>query len=272
MSNAQGLSRRDLLVAGGVAGLGGLAAMRGAEAAVVQSSSGPVSGAQYTLHFINNSSNPWDFCIYQKDPGLVTVPGVMSLAWFAQQVAPTTHTQYQWTINYDLVWSQVGTVAPGVIFDASQVRPADIQTPSNNQITLDKVISTSPGYYSFGPQSTGPQGSLVIQCGSNISPADNVLAGIAMSGVGTFVAPTQPNINLTFTPNPQYWVSFGTYVQGQVLSIQEMTNDGQVLFPPNTYTMTAILNSDNTWTIAPTSSSQVSTALKALRAHRMKRA
>ena len=42
---------------------------------------------EYTMNFFNNSDNSWNFCCYQKDPGILS-RGALSAAWF---VAETVH-------------------------------------------------------------------------------------------------------------------------------------------------------------------------------------
>lgn len=199
----------------------------------------------YSLIFQNNSSNAGDVCVYQQAPDL-GVPNVMSLAWFAKYTFPTTQVQFSWQINYNFVWSQTGVLVPGVMFIASQSPSANLS--SSNQITLDYQQSA----YEFTNQTVGAEpGSLYITETQNI-PLSQAAVGIGMSGVGTFVVQAQPNLNLVFTPHPTYWITFGTYQPGQVLDIEEINNPAQITFPPNVYSMTAILQPDNTWTVQPT--------------------
>lgn len=214
------------------------------------------SGVQYSLVFVNHSSQLGSACIYQQDPD-ITIPDVMSLAWFAKAAAPTTKVVFNWSITYDFVWSETGNLVPGVIFTASQTWPADLT--STNQVTLTQA----GGAYTFQNQRPGPrQGTLYITEDGTL-PANAASVGVGMSGFGTFAVSTQPNNNLTFTPHPQYWITFGNYVQGEVMDIGSVNNPAQIQFPPNVYSMTAILNADNTWTIQPTS--QVNTLFAAAR-------
>ncbi len=98
----------------------------------------------------------------------------------------------------------------------------------------------------------GPRGGSLYIMEDGRIPVGQASVGIGMSGFGTFVAPAQPNMNLIFTPNPEYWITFGTYVQGEVVDITAVNNPAQIKFPLNVYSMTAILNPDNTWTITST--------------------
>lgn len=208
-------------------------------------------GNIYSLTFVNNSNNNWDFCCYQEDPN-IGVQDVMSLAWFAFPVAPTTSVTFSWTINYQFVWSQVGTLSPGVRFSASQKWDADLENA--NYVDFDRLPNNA---FTFKNKSTFDNpGTLYINQLGNV-PADTAAVGINMgiegappgAGSGTFVVPAQPNIMASFTPHPLYWVTFGKYAPGQVLDIQQITKKAKVAFPVNVYDMFAILGQDNKWTI-----------------------
>jgi len=204
------------------------------------------TGVQYSLIFQDNSQLQGSVCVYQYAPD-INQQGVMSLAWFAQPSNPTTRIVFNWNVNYDFVWAETGELVPGVMFVASQTWPADLSTM--NQVTY----SEQSGAYTFENQGPGPvQGTLFVK-ESSLIPANASAVGIGMSGNGTFVVQAEPNITASFTPHPAYWITFGSYTEGEVLNIQEITNPAQISFPVNVYSMTAILNADNTWTVQPTS-------------------
>ncbi|MBW6421663.1 protein rhiA [Rhizobium sp. XQZ8] len=206
----------------------------------------------YSLTFINDSENDWSFCCYQEDPN-ITMQGVMSLAWFAFPVASTTSVTFQWNINYQFVWSQMGKLSPGVLFKAGQKWDADLQTA--NSVDFTRKSNTA---FSFENLTTGSApGTLYINQDGTI-PLHTAAIGINMgiqgapagAGSGTFVVPAQPNIIASFTPHPTYWVTFGDYVAGQVLDTQQIGQKEEIKFPVNVYDMCAILGPDNKWTTA----------------------
>ena len=203
-------------------------------------------GVQYTVNFLNKSTNPGSACVYQEDPNL-GVENVMSLAWFSMYAFPTTSILFQWTIDYSFVWGQTGQLVPGVQFNAAQTWSADLS--NTNQVTLDYLSNA----YTFENQTKGPApGSLTVSETAAV-PLKQASVGIGMSGAGTFVVQAQPNLSLKFTPHPRYWITFGTFRQGQVLDITQITGAQEIDFPPGVYSMAAILNADNSWTIQPTS-------------------
>lgn len=207
----------------------------------------------YTLRVINNSTNFVDMCMYQEDPD-IGVNNVMSLAWFVKPAYPTTTVTFRWTVDYSFVWSETGELIPGVFFDASQVWPADpsvvkAATPTNagNQIGFSHP---SPNAYTFTSTTTSgaQEGTLYVKEAADV-PLKQASVGIGMSGAGTFAVQAQPNLNLTFTPHPIYYLAAGTYSAGEVLDIGSITNPVDLRYPAGVFSKTAILNEDNTWTV-----------------------
>jgi hypothetical protein len=199
---------------------------------------------EYSILFANQSSNTGDVCIYQTSPNIDN-PNVMSLAWLTKAAHPTTNVKFNWSIDYDFEWAETGELVPGVVFEASQVWAANLT--NQNSVRLNYL----QGAYTFDNLSqTGEEGKLYIEESSTI-PLKEASVGIGMSGKGTFAVQAQPNLNLVFTPHPTYWITFGNFIQGEVLDITEISNSLQVDFPPNVYTMVATLGQDNTWSVAP---------------------
>ena len=210
-------------------------------------------GTQYSLRVVNQSTNFVDMCVYQDDPDL-GVPDVMSLAWFAKPAYPSTTVNFRWTIDYSFVWSETGELIPGVFFDASQVWPADpsVVKPSTADTAGNQVGYAHPSRsaYTFTstPTSGAKVGTLYVKEASDL-PLKQASVGIGMSGSGTFAVQAQPNMNLTFTPHPVYYLAAGTFAQGEVLDIGSITNSVRIAFPPGTFSMTATLQADNTWKV-----------------------
>lgn len=202
-------------------------------------------GVQYTINAINSSTDAGDFCLFQSDPN-VNDPMVLSLAWYRHTVVPQMMTKFTWTIDYSFVWSETGQLVPGVIFDASQMFPADLST--TNQVTL----TSSGGGFEFINQTAGPgAGQLYILQDASI-PLFAGSVGIGMSGAGTFAVPSRPNMTLVFSPQPKYWITFGNYTRGQVLDITTISQKAEIAFPINVFSMTATFGADEQWTIRST--------------------
>lgn len=212
------------------------------------------SGFQYTIVFQNNSPNPGTVTLYQTEPNN---PDAMPIAWLTRYAYPTTRVTFTWSLQYDFVWSQTGTLVPGIIASAAQVWPADLTTTNQVTLTYDRA-------FTFKDQTAGPTaGTLYIRADSSIPP-NTASVGIGMSGAATMLVQASANMTYMFIPNPQYWITFGSYTSGEAIDVSVVTNPAQIVFPPNIYSMTATLNPDNTWTIAQTS--VLNTALATVRA------
>ena len=152
---------------------------------------GRYSGIEYTMIFVNNSHNSWNFCCYQKDPAILST-GALALAWFvAANVHPTTSIRFNWALGCGLSWSQSGAVTPGNVYFAAQDWPV---SQSQNTVNLTKL----GGSYTFDdPRAGEPASAGIIVQDDTIQPQDEIGIGISMpitaawgggAGLGTIYA------------------------------------------------------------------------------------
>lgn len=199
---------------------------------------------QYSLTVTNNSTQYQDLCVYQN-PVDLAVPDAMSLAWLTAPAWPQTTVNFNWTLDYSFVWSQTGSLQPGEIFLAQQIQGADPNDLTANHVLFD----CRNGAFTLTPGGVAKLGSLYVTVSSGV-PIDTAAVGIGMSNAGVFAVQAQPNTNLVFTPHPEYWITAGTYEQGQVLDLEQITNSANVEFEATT-DMVAVLSPVNTWQIKP---------------------
>lgn len=91
---------------------------------------------KYSLTVNNNSKNYGSICVFQTLPD--QPDNILSLAWFSKAAHPGTTVEFNWTTDYDFLWSEQGELKTGVIFKASQVieaNPADI---TKNSVAFTK--------------------------------------------------------------------------------------------------------------------------------------
>jgi len=203
------------------------------------------NGTVFQINFVNNSINPGTFMVFQQDPNMA-MPEITSLAWVTKFANPNTQGFFSWSINYNFSWRENESVTSEITSGTSQSFPAgeDLLTMNGITLTYDK------GYSFIDPIDQSPAGSMYIKQDGTI-PLKQATVGIGMSGAPAFMVQAQPNMELVFTPQPEYWIAFGEFIQGQIIDIQEMTSSAQVLFPPGITKMKATLNADNSWTIIP---------------------
>ena len=190
----------------------------------------------YTVNFSNQSNSSGTACLYQA------LSNIASLAWLSSS---GMNFPLRWTDDYGFTWAQTGVLSPGVIYNPNKYSGVNLQ--STNQETH----TVSDGMMRFIDQGAGPQpGTLYIQQDGTI-PANQVSVGIGMSGRPVLAVQARPNTMITFPTPPRYWITFGSFQQGQVLPIDSLTNRAQIVFPAGVFSMTATFNANGIWTVQP---------------------
>ena len=211
----------------------------------------------YTMTFVNNSANSWNFCCYQKDPGVLS-QGALSAAWFvAPIVHPTTVIKFKWSIDYGLSWAKSGVISPGIIYNASQNWSV---TYAENSVTLTKI----GGSYTFENQRRQDPGFafIIVQDGTVVRQ-DGVGIGISMqitgssvggTGLNTIYAqPAQPNVTTQFEVTPRYYVVFAQTIEpSEILDVTNLTNTVEVAYPPGVIDNVVTLDNQNQWHVGTT--------------------
>ncbi|MBL4773401.1 MAG: hypothetical protein JKX98_07300 [Alcanivoracaceae bacterium] len=196
----------------------------------------------YTLNIKNNSTQSGSFCIFQQLPD-VNVPGITTMAWLAKMSHPTTALTFNWSLSYSFVWSNITNLVPGTVVKASQNWDANLTT--QNKITFDYLDNA----YTFrGLDQGGSGGNLYIDQTKSVQ-SNAASVGIGMSGKGTFLIPSQPNMKIIMTPKPVYWLIFGDFVEGEILDITEVTKNTLKLPYKSTQTMNVEFGSDNNFNV-----------------------
>ncbi len=219
--------------------------------------SGQAAATKYTMVFINNSNNSWNFCCYQKDPGIID-KGSLAAAWFvATVVHPTTTITFEWMIQYGLSWAKSGVINPGIIYHSSQNWDVDA---SLNTVTLVKL----GGSYTFQDlRQQDPAAAFNIVQDDSVVVQDGVGIGISMlitgassggDGLNTIYAKkAQPNITEQFVVTPKYWVVFGQTIQpSQILNVTSLTNTVEVPYEEKVFSKVVTLDVQNKWSVGTT--------------------
>ncbi|MEU4568011.1 hypothetical protein [Micromonospora sp. NPDC023956] len=203
------------------------------------------AGTAYSVTIVNKSEiDDENAIVFQQQPNQPS--DVHSLAWLSKMCHAGTEVTFSWTIDYNFVWGQTGTLKPGVNYDAGQVIPADLD--NGNTVSLSYV----DGGFEFGkPTSGAGSGSLDISQDDSVpgsgSP-DQGSVGIGMSGAGTFVVPTQSDTGAGFGVTPTYYLAFGSYKPGTVVSESILTSPTALVFPDGETDATAVFDGKS-WTI-----------------------
>lgn len=197
---------------------------------------------QRQITLINNSTMPTALAVLQNPAG----QNDLAIAWLAKYTYPGTQVRFTWDdADLSFVWAGTGQLSPGIVVDASQIVPADLQ--QNNGITLS-YDAQNRTFFLHDPTDGGPPGTLYVRQDTTI-PMNAVATGIGMAGKACTVVQAMPNMITTFTPRPNYFLCFGNLVQGQLFELFTVSQPQPVEFPPNVYALTATLGQDNQWTV-----------------------
>jgi hypothetical protein len=205
-----------------------------------------MSGQQYQLWFGNQSSVGGQALVYQ-DVVNVAFSGsnLLQLAWLVVGANPGVWVRFGWNLSYGFQWqSQSGPAR------SYQVVAADPQ--SANRVVLSHDQN---GFVFSTPTASSPSGSLLVAEDPTVPAAAATTTGIAMSGAGTFATPVAPNTTLSFTPTNAaqlvYRITFGssTFAVGDVVTPSALNPGATVTFPVGVTAMTAVIDSQNTWTV-----------------------
>jgi len=207
-----------------------------------------------TLLFKNQSQIASNVCVYQSPPKTSPTEAI-TLAWFCQSFPQKleggiSQVVFQWTEDdYSFVLTQRGKLASGITFTTSQAIPANLKTA--NEVTLTKH---SLGTYSFTDQKQGSEPNLLFINQDRTISFNEVFVGIGMAGSATTFVQGLPNVTTIFELNKKhtYNIFWGNYTAGQVLNINEITNQAKIEFKDNINSVTAILYEDMTWCVEQT--------------------
>ena len=97
---------------------------------------------EYTLTLVNDSAESGSLCCY-----LDLRPShdfAMPVTWFAFPTVGHTRVSFSWREDYQFVWSELGTLEPGVVFRANQQLAATIG--ESNEVDFTRA---SNGAFTF---------------------------------------------------------------------------------------------------------------------------
>lgn len=199
----------------------------------------------YTLWFVNQSLNGGQVCIYH-DAGNIGCnhADMQALAWRVEVANPRVEVCFQWSTDYNFIW-----------FDSERTKTRQIIPAKVSSGSAVSLIRNSYGYDFQTSDEPLVNEKLSIKADASVLPQNSGRVAIGMDGAGTFALPVRPNTNVIFSPVPDsrlaYWISFGAYALDINDPIDPATLNlpSKFSFPANVTTLTAILNSQNEWTV-----------------------
>ncbi|SER80884.1 hypothetical protein [Actinokineospora terrae] len=174
----------------------------------------PSLGAQHSVAVTNHSTvDGRNAVLFQGSPSLPD--NAVPLAWLARLSRPGTTVTLEWSLNYCFVHGRQGNLHDGVDYGGAGVLDA--------RLARYNVAGLSYRAGTFGfrrEQGDHPDGVLAIFQDDTV-PGRGAYrrgcVGIGMDGAATFVAATEPGVDLTFDPHPEYWLTLARYAAGAVV-------------------------------------------------------
>ncbi len=196
---------------------------------------------KYSVRVNNRAAHSDYLMVFQDNPGSFD-RNAMALAWFSKfsNPGPNVVVEFEWTVNWGFSWADTGTLGTGIVYKASDQRPAG---PGNNQISLDYN-----GAYFFSDQQAGPDPDrYFIAEKGNIPVNASGSVGITMDGKTVYATQARPNTNITASPRPSYFLAYGNFAEGTVVDISTINNPLKLEFRTGIYSLETTLNADLTW-------------------------
>jgi len=205
----------------------------------------------YLVTIVNNSTTPTDLTMYQSAADL-GVPGAQSLAWVSTPADPGTTVTNGWSPGYGYTAAATGVLKPGVVYPPlyadNEVLP---DVAGENALQAD----FQNGVYSFADSSIScALGTVCLDEDSTIPADDSASISVNNWENPDFAVQAMPNTVLHMTPPTTYFVTAGSYSQGQVLDTSSLANSAELDFSAGDVSVTATYNPDGTWTIRPSPS------------------
>lgn len=199
----------------------------------------------YNLNLVNESEADWTFYVYQTTPDLAK-EDFFSLAWLVSpKMQVGDHINFKWSIDYQFMWSEVGTLSSGIVFEVGGQKPCN---PTGHNTTHFTVHGESANLSE--PVKAYEGGTLYIKNDPNV-PWKTYSEGIGMNNAPAIVTYAEPNVLQEFTSTPTYWVAAANVIKaGTVLDIQTVTTTKKVVFGDDVFEKTATLTKENEWKLS----------------------
>jgi hypothetical protein len=202
-------------------------------------------GSDYTLYVKNNTATGvTEFCVYQPAPDPQT-----TMAWHVAKVAAGVAPPVSWPDDLDFVWIETDKIGDATVTEWQSL-PASTTDPGPSQAVLD--FTDGAFIIAAGQADPNPVAGTLYVATTAAVPGGLALVGIGRSGRPLFTVAAEPSVVTAFTPHAVYRVAAaapGTFTEGDVLPIGEVTQCVDVTFQANESVMTATWDGF-TWTVS----------------------
>lgn len=205
----------------------------------------------YSLTVTNNSElRTPTFAVFAVLPEFKS-PESISLAWLTQRINNPDSYKFSWQMAWEFAWAATGT-EEGHEWSGWGSLAADPGVPDKCRASFDYDGATWSLTYLDGV----PDLKTLRIVDTPRIPRPSVQpssVGIKLNGKAVCAIDAGPNLEQVFTLHPTYYISAGTYVEGQMLSAASITDFQEIAYTGGNHALTATLTADNRWVVRPSS-------------------
>ncbi|UAL09042.1 hypothetical protein [Caulobacter segnis] len=208
--------------------------------------------ATYTIRIYNQSLVDKSYVVFMQAP-IVTSNGgttpIFTNAWATfENITNGGWDQVVYNQTSYAYWSQPAeSLSPGVTIDSGGVMP--VNTATTDTVTFTNTDVT--GFNSLTSPGQAQNGSFQIVGGSDFSPLNNFVFGLASDNGGAIPSPVAsfsaaPNETYNVTPVVQFYVADGAYTAGQVIDVTAVSSQNKLInFTGTPYTNATVVQGSN---------------------------
>jgi hypothetical protein len=198
----------------------------------------------YDLRLVNQTRSPTDIVVYQVDPAFSAA--AVPLVWQDTRLNAGAQTALSWSPDYSVSWSDSANLKPGALYRPVQTLSVSPGAPGEDGVDLTDAHGVL-GMHRVSPPSQS-KGTLSLEELNKI-PASDASVAIGMAGRPASAVIAQANQSLRFTPHPNYWITEGTFTEGEVINPQTVSNPMRLHFGTKGE-LTVTLHAGGRWTIS----------------------
>lgn len=189
--------------------------------------------ATYTIKIFNQSTINKSYTVFQQPPEVTAnggSPTIFANAWrtFPNLTNNSFNTLVYTETTY-AYWAQPPGVSAGVTVDSGGVLLLDTATKDTTSFVYGEDTGKQTGFIPKTSPGTAQNGSFQILTGTDFTPANNLVLGLASdngsgipSPVATFAA--APNESYNITPVVRFYVADGAFSEGQIIDVTTVSN------------------------------------------------
>lgn len=171
----------------------------------------------------------------------------LNLAWLTQPINKGNTYRFSWNMTWEFVWSAEGVKA-GHQWNGSGSLEADAGSKEHCRATFDYDRRDWALLPALGQPDLQ---TLTIADTTRIPPPSEKPSsvGLSLNGKPVCAIDAGPDLEQVFTLHPTYYISAGTYVAGQMVTVASLTKVKELEYTAGNRALSVTLNEANKWEV-----------------------